>query len=306
MGVWIMKQLLRTALGLSCLHVVLALGCGDDGNPAGPTPDPHQDPLPSPGFVYIPPGTFMMGSPEDEPGRPSDSPDLPPGPDMEVQHQVTLTQGLFMSEHEVTEGWWHQVMGGTPRDPELPMRFVSWDMAVEFCNALSAREGLTPAYTIHGPWGDVIWHRDANGYRLPTEAEWEYACRAGTTTPFNNGTYCLSPDTEANFKGNSEYNHCPWGVNRGVRTPAGSFPANQWGLYDMHGNVCEWVWCGRRAFTSSPVVDPVHNVGLGASRVFRGGHWGSYAKFCRAAYRNGGLPGRELYNVGFRPVRSAL
>ena len=152
-----------------------------------------MDPGPSGDFVYIPAGTFTMGSPSDEPARSLN----------EIQHQVTLTKGFYMSKYEVTEQWWYEVMGGTSTTSELPKNYVSWDMAVEFCNALSVKEGLTRAYTINGPDGDVTWNRNADGYRLPTEAEWEYACRAGSVTAFANGRYehllrssgsCFGPD----------------------------------------------------------------------------------------------------------------
>ena len=250
------------------------------------------------GFVYIPPGTFVMGSPEDEPGH-----ETIEGP----QHQVTLTKGFYMSKYEVTEAWWHQVMGGTPTSSQLPKSHVSWDMAVQFCNALSIQEGLTPAYAIHGPNGDVSWNQGANGYRLPTEAEWEYACRATTTMAYHNDTNCLSSDTEANFYGfRSQLPGCPLGVYRGERTVVGSFPANQWGLYDMHGNLLEWVWCETRAYTNSPQEDPVHNADPGAYRGMRGGYWNYYARRCRSASRGGYGPDFVYHVVGFRPVRTVF
>jgi formylglycine-generating enzyme required for sulfatase activity len=253
-------------------------------------------------FVYIAPGTLMpdrftMGSPSDEPGR-----DSWEGP----QHQVTLTQDFYMSKYQVTEEWWYRVMGGTPTTSQLPKSGVSWDMAVHFCNVLSLQEGLTPAYAIHQPNGDVTWNQSANGYRLPTEAEWEYACRAGTTMTYHNNTNCLSSDTEANFYGSlNQLPNCPTGVARGGRTAVGSFPANQWGLYDMHGNVWEWVWCGLRTYTSSSQVDPVHNVDPGVRRVLRGGYWDSFSKDCRSAYRTASNPFHAYQSLGFRPVRSA-
>ena len=195
----------------------------------------------------------------------------------------------------------------TPSTSQLPKNYVSWDLAVQFCNALSVQEGLTPAYTIHGTNGNVTWNQSANGYRLPTEAEWKYACRATTTLAFHNNTNCLSSNTEANYHGGYPLTGCPTGIFRGALTEVGSFPANQWGLYDMHGNLWEWVWCGwYRVYTSSPQVDPVHNVGPGAYRVLRGGGWYYDAQYCRSAYRAYYYPDDENYVIGFRPVRSAF
>jgi len=257
-----------------------------------------NDPTPPPGFVYIPPGTFTMGSPANEPQSISNE---------RPQHQVTLTNGFYMSKYEVTEEWWYQVMGGTPTTSQLPKSSVSWDLAVQFCNALSLQQGLTPAYTIHGTAGDVTWNQIANGYRLPTEAEWEYACRATTTLAFNNNTNCLSSNTEANYDGRYPLTGCPTGVYRGAPTVVGSFPANQLGLYDMHGNLWEWVWCGGfREYTSSPQVDPVHNVDRGTARVLRGGFYNYNAQYCRSAHRAGAGPGLGSVSIGFRPVRSVF
>lgn len=260
------------------------------------TADDGQVEVPE-GFVLIPPGTFTMGSPTNEPQRDTD----------ETQHPVTLTHGFYMSKYEVTEQRWYQVMGGTPSTSQLPKAYVSWDLAVQYCNALSIQEGLTPAYTIHGTNGNATWNRNANGYRLPTEAEWEYACRAGTTLAFNNNTNCLSSNTEANYNGGYPMPGCPTGIYRGATTVVGSFPANQRGLYDMHGNLWEWVWDGYRGdYQNLPQVDPVYDVGPGAYRVGRGGGWRGLARYCRSADRYFYYPYRADFNLGFRPVRSAF
>jgi len=249
-------------------------------------------------FVLIDPGTFMMGSPSEppEPGRFSN----------EFQHEVTLTQGYYMSRYEVTEAWWADVMDEPSTTSQLPKVYVSWDMAIEFCNALSVQEGLTPAYTIDGPDGDATWNQDANGYRLPTEAEWEYACRAGSTTAFANGPLtgsieCDPIDPNLDAMGWYCGNNSPFG-----RKEVGEKQANSWGLYDMHGNVWEWVWDGYRSdYQNLPQENPVHDVGPGAYRVIRGGLWVSDARNCRSAFRGYSYPDGEFVSFGFRPVRSA-
>ncbi len=252
--------------------------------------------LAEPGFVWITPGSFAMGSAASEPERYAG---------WETQHSVSLTHGFYASQVEVTEQWWNEVMGDSLTTSPLPKVDVSWDMAVQFCNALSQREGLTPAYVIHGSDGNVTWDRAANGYRLPTEAEWEYACRAGTTTAFHNGTNCLSADTESNYDGTSPLAGCPSEVFRDTRGGVGSFPANAWGLHDMHGNVWEWVWDGWRSdYEDLPETDPVHDVGPGSHRVLRGGGWSSVARLCRAASRIYYEPTIATGLFGFRVVRS--
>jgi len=250
------------------------------------------------GFVYIEPGTFMMGSPEDEPGRYSSS---------ETLHTVTLTQDFYISQYEVTEELWDDVMGSGSSTSQLPKNDVSWDDCVAFCNQLSLNEGLTPAYVINGPNGDVTWNREANGYRLPTEAEWEYACRAGSQTAFCNGPI-TNPDNNCEpldpnldqvgwYCGNSGY----------TAHEVGQKSANAWGLYDMHGNLFEWVWdCWREDYENLPSEDPVYDVGSGAYRVIRGGFWDYDARRCRSAYRLGNSPSNTSYVIGFRLLRSAL
>ena len=251
------------------------------------------DPGPTTGFVQIPAGTFQMGSPTDEPGR---SPN-------ETLHTVTLTQGFYMSRTEVTEEWWDAVMGSGSSTSQLPKGDVSWDQAVAFCNQLSLDEGLTPAYTINGPNGDATWNHAANGYRLPTEAEWEYACRGGSQAAFCNGPITniscspLDPnlDQVGWYCGNSGY----------TSHEVGQKTANAWGLHDMHGNLWEWVWDGYRAdYQNLPSEDPVYDVGPGTYRVIRGGNWYNYAQYCRSANRCYVNPNGSSDSIGFRPVRS--
>jgi formylglycine-generating enzyme required for sulfatase activity len=163
-------------------------------------------------FVWIPPGTFTMGSPQEEKEREAN----------ETRHKVTLSKGFYMGVYPVTQEEWQAVTGETPskfkNEKNLPVERLSWDDCQEFIKKLRAR--------------------DKKPYRLPSEAEWEYACRAGTTTPFSFGD-TLSTD-QANYDGNFIYGNGRKGVNRKKTTPVGSFPANAFGLYDMHGNVSQW------------------------------------------------------------------
>ena len=223
-------------------------------------------------FVYIEPGTFMMGSPENEPGRDSD----------EIQHKVTLTKGFYMQTTEVTQGQWKAVMGNNPSSfkdcgDDCPVENVSWEDAQEFIKKLSRKEGKE--------------------YRLPTEAEWEYAARAGTTTPFHTGR-CLSTD-QANYDGNYPPEGCAEGKYREKTVPAGSFSPNAYGLYDMHGNVWEWCqdWYGD--YPAGSVTNP-EGSSTGSYRVFRGGGWYRYAVNCRSAYRGYDSPGYRSSDLGFR------
>jgi formylglycine-generating enzyme required for sulfatase activity len=248
-------------------------------------------------FVLIEAGTFLMGSPADEPGRQGD----------EARHAVTLTRGFYMARHEVTEALWDQVLGQGSASSQLPRREVSWDQAVAFCNALSAQEGLAPAYTILGSSGEVIWDAAANGYRLPTEAEWEYACRAGSTAALASGplTHLECSPLDANldllgwYCGNRDWQDGPAAV--------GQKQANLWGLFDLHGNVLEWVWDTYRAdYENLAPEDPAHDAGTGAARVLRGGYGDALAFTCRAAHRNFDLPSYASYSYGLRVVRSAF
>ncbi len=245
-------------------------------------------------YVLIPPGAFTMGSPIDEPAH----------DDHETLHAVTLTQGFYMATTEVTEEWWDVVMGSGATTSQLPRASLSWDDAVAFCNQLSLDEELTPAYVINGPNGDVTWNREANGYRLPTEAEWEYACRAGSQEALCNGPITsagcepLDPnlDQVGWYCGNSEYTDIDVGQKN----------ANAWGLHDMHGNIWEWVWDGyREDYQNLPADDPAYDAEPVTNRVLRGGSWNNDSQHCRSALRHSAYPSRRHVRVGFRPVRSA-
>jgi formylglycine-generating enzyme required for sulfatase activity len=249
-------------------------------------------------MVRINGGTFTMGSPVSEPNSSG-----------EVQHSVTVSS-FYMGKHEVTQREWREVMGNNPsyfKGDDLPVEQVSWYEVVEYCNKRSQREGLTLAYTINGT--NIMWNRNVHqadpqlaGYRLPTEAEWEYACRAGTTTPYSTGNNITT--SQANYNGNYPYNGNTKGTYQEKTTSVGSFAPNVWGLYDMHGNVYEWCWDWYGDYAQGTQTDPA-GAGSGSHRVDRGGSWVSYAQDLRSAYRGSGAPASRYGNVGFRLVRSA-
>jgi eukaryotic-like serine/threonine-protein kinase len=233
-------------------------------------------------LVWIPPGVFMMGSTNQEKGRGDD----------EIHRKVTLSRGFYLGVHTVTQEEWQAVMGNNPSNfknaKNLPVENVSWDDCQEFCKKLSAKE--------------------KKAYRLPTEAEWEYSCRAGTTTPYHFGETLATE--QANYNGNFVYGPGKKGVYRAKTTPVGSFPANAWGLHDMHGNV--WQWCsdwhgGYLAPGDSPgakLTDP-QGPKTGKNRVLRGGSWGNHPIFCRSANRNFAAPDSRTEFYGCRVCVSA-
>ena len=245
-------------------------------------------------------GTFTMGSPADEPWRGDD----------EVAHEVTVSD-FYLAPMEVSQQEYNATMGGSGDAGNVPATGVTWYDAIAYCNALSTKAGLSPAYAVDGE--SVTWDRSANGYRLPTEAEWEYACRAGTTGPFNLD-HSPSAD-EANY-----YGHYPYeiegnyfdqdvlevkpGVYRSEPIASGSFAPNAWGLYDMHGNVAEWVWDRYGAYDASASHDPT-GPDTGELRVNRGGGWNDFAKNLRSAYRASLTPTSSSPSVGFRVARNA-
>lgn len=184
--------------------------------------------------------------------------------------------------------------------PDHPVVEVSWYGAVAYCDWLSLRDGLDRAYD-HNDWHIQGGHLYAtSGYRLPTEAEWELACRAGTSSHFNTGD-CLDAGTEANYNGESPYTGCLTGPFLESTAEAGSYSANQWGLFDMHGNVFEWCndWYGSY---DGDEADP-EGADSGPHRILRGGKWNGNANSCRSSYRHDSNPGDMRFSRGFRPVR---
>ena len=296
----------RRACSIFCALLLAAIG--STATPGSTPPAPAGSPLPPFGFVLIPPGNFLMGSPEDEPGRFSD----------ETQHPVTLTRPFYLSNHLVTQKEWLATLGWNDSrftgDLNRPVENVSWFDCIEYCNALSVLDRLVPAYTVsdrryerdHLIYADVTWDAEANGYRLPTDAEWEYACRAGTTTAFYNGEISVH-GTSTRCIEDYGLNDISWYcANSGGQThPVRTKPANDWGLYDMAGNVMEWCWDWFADLTAEPAVDPTGPAD-GTMRLWRGGGWNYDARHCRSAQRGKDRPEGYWSNLGVRVCRNAF
>jgi formylglycine-generating enzyme required for sulfatase activity len=238
-------------------------------------------------LVWMDPGTFFMGSPEDEEGRYND----------EQRHEVRLTRGFWIGRYPVTQAQWQAVAGAHPTEtsqsaePDLPVAQVTWDEVTAFAEKLNGllqeSEVLPPGF----------------GFRLPTEAEWEYACRAGTDSAFHDGSACTKPEGK-----DPALDRLGWfDENSGKKThPVGQKQPNAWGLHDCHGNVFEW--CADLADLKDNVVvsdaypaqgvDPVGT--QGARRVVRGGRAWNSARICRSAYRDAHVPGDRYIDLGFR------
>jgi formylglycine-generating enzyme required for sulfatase activity len=223
-------------------------------------------------FRWIEPGTFWMGSPATEPER----------FDNEVRHQVTLTKGYWLADTACTQALWKTVMGNNPahfKDSENnPVEQVSWDDTQEFIQTLNSMvSGLNA--------------------RLPTEAQWEYACRAGTNTPFSFGDN-ITPE-QVNYDGRNPYAGGKKGLYRQKTVPVKSLPANPWGLYEMHGNVWEWCQDWHGGYPTEPVTNP-EGSSDGSSRVLRGGSWIHGGGRVRSADRDGDTPAYRYRYIGFR------
>jgi formylglycine-generating enzyme required for sulfatase activity len=236
------------------------------------------------GLVPIDPGTFAMGS---------NAPDSAPYFGSSTQrpvHSVTISRPFWMGRHEVTQAEYEALMGFNPSlevGASLPVDSVSWDDAQAYCAALTVTEALA---------GNVPLGYE---YRLPTEAEWEYACRAGTTTEFNVGAglYCDQANFDFSYHSNSSCN--PIGT-----VAVGSYAANAWGLFDMHGNVREWCLDTYAPYTADAVRDPLATGGT--QRVIRGGSWDSNSAGCRSARRASVAPNQASDIFGFRVVLAPI
>ncbi|MEG4035616.1 bifunctional serine/threonine-protein kinase/formylglycine-generating enzyme family protein [Microcoleus sp. S36b_A4] len=223
-------------------------------------------------MVAIPGGSFVMGSPNTEAGRSNNE---------EPQRTVNISP-FFMGKYPITQEQWEVVMGNNPSDIKglkRPVEQVSWNNALEFCQKISQKTGKI--------------------YRLPSEAEWEYACRAGTTTPFYFGE-TITPNL-VNYDGNYPYGAAPKGRYRKQTTDVGSFPPNPFGLYDMHGNV--WEWCSDKwhdNYSGAPTDGSSWETATDNKRVLRGGSWNNHALYSRSADRDRNSAGYKLRNWGFR------
>ncbi len=223
---------------------------------------------------WIEAGRFMMGSPESEAKRGSD----------ERLHEVTLSRGFWLADTACTQALWQAVTGKNPSDfkgPERPVEQVSWEDAQEFLEQLNEK---IPGLEL----------------RLPTEAEWEYACRAGTRMSFWFGEN-ITPE-QANYNGDYPYAGGEKGLNRNGTVEVKTLPCNAWGLYQMHGNVDEWCadWLGN--YADGPVTDPA-GPDSGSDHVVRGSSWADYGQFVRSAYRDGYSPDTRFISLGFRFAR---
>ena len=244
-----------------------------------------------PTMLVLPTGKFQMGRAPDDPDKTFDD-ELP-------RHEVEISQRFGLSETEVTQGQYQAVMGSNPSEfkdkedsAQRPVENVSWLDAVAYCNKLSELEGLPTCYEVSGRQVKLPQGLACHGYRLPTEAEWEYAARADEGTIYSGS----NDPKEAAWFGEELQN----GSTHAVK----GRKANQWGLHDVSGNVWEWVWDELGDYQAGSQKDPTGPLGDGSRRVLRGGSWSGDAGGVRVAYRSRAAPGNRNLHVGFRLARS--
>jgi formylglycine-generating enzyme required for sulfatase activity len=261
----LVKELCLGILACSLILSLTSAGCHSES-------ERWTEPLTEMTFVRIPAGDFEMGSPAGEPQR---SPD-------EKLHKVRISRSFYLAQKEVTQAQWQKVMGTNPSwfqscGAKCPVEKVNWYEAKEFIRRLNQRSNM--------------------GFRLPTESEWEYACRAGTRTAFSTGEN-LTAD-QANYDGSYPYAKFAKGKNRGTTTPVGSFSPNAWGIFDLHGNVWEWTSDLYCPYPDDEVTDPHPNCDS-EMRVIRGGSWYFGADSARSALRYTHRPQDSGFSIGFR------
>ena len=271
-------------LALSIMMFIIS--CSDDSNSV------QADKTVKGNLVLIPAGLFSLGNTGSYEGEYDEKPPV----------TIIISKPFYISKYEITQQQYKAVMGNNPSEfkgDNLPVEQVSWYDALNFCNALSQSEGLTPCYTINGT--KVTSDFEANAYRLPTEAEWEYAAKAGTKTDFYSGklTYSGNSPIDPNLDKIAWYS-----ANSSNTThPVGQKTPNAFGLYDMSGNVWEWCWDRYAEYPSKETKD-YQGPEIGTYRVYRGGGWRNLAWYCRSTNRDRNYLDDKNNSLGFRVVKA--
>ena len=277
-----MLKIYNIMLALSIMMFIIS--CSDDSNSV------QADKTVKGNLVLIPAGPFSLGNTGSYEGEYDEKPPV----------TIIISKPFYISKYEITQQQYKAVMGNNPSEfkgDDLPVEQVSWYDALDFCNALSKSEGLTQCYTINGT--KVTCDFDANGYRLPTEAEWEYSAKAGTTTDFYSGklTYSGNSPIDPNLDKIAWYS-----ANSSNAThPVGQKAPNAFGLYDMSGNVWEWCWDRYAEYPSKETKD-YQGPEIGTYRVYRGGGWRNLAWYCRSTNRDRNYLDDKNNSLGFRVV----
>ena len=277
-----MQKIYNIMLALSIMMFIIS--CSDDSNSV------QADKTVKGNLVLISAGPFSLGNTGSYEGEYDEKPPV----------TIIISKPFYISKYEITQQQYKAVMGNNPSEfkgDDLPVEQVSWYDALNFCNRLSQSEGLTPCYTINGT--KVTCDFEANGYRLPTEAEWEYAAKAGTKTDFYSGklTYSGNSPIDPNLDKIAWYS-----ANSSNAThPVGQKAPNAFGLYDMSGNVWEWCWDRYAEYPSKETKD-YQGPEIGTYRVYRGGGWRNLAWYCRSTNRDRNYLDDKNNSLGFRVV----